>query len=50
MDLINVNFTELKKINYDTIGWIQVNGTNINYPLVQTKNNDYYLTRSFDKS
>ncbi len=50
MDLINVDFTELKKINSDTVGWIQVNGTNINYPFVQTKNNDYYLTRSFDKS
>ena len=23
--------------------------TNINYPVVQTNNNDYYLTRSFDK-
>lgn len=50
MNLINVDFTELKKKNKDTAGWIQVNGTNINYPFVQTKNNDYYLTHSFDKS
>ncbi len=50
MDLINVDFTELKKINSHTVGWIQVNGTNINYPFVQTKNNKYYLTHSFDKS
>jgi sortase B len=50
MNLINVDFTELKKINSSTVGWIQVNGTNINYPFVQTKNNDYYLTHSFDKS
>lgn len=50
MDLINVDFTELKKINKSTVGWIQVNGTNINYPFVQTKDNDYYLTHSFDKS
>ena len=33
MNLINVNFKDLKKINNDTVGWIQVNGTNINYPL-----------------
>lgn len=47
--LINVDFTELKKKNSDTKGWIQVNGTNINYPFVQTTDNDYYLTKSFNK-
>ena len=50
MNLINVNFNELKKINSNTKGWIQVNGTNINYPFVQAKDNKYYLTHSFDKS
>lgn len=50
MNLINVKFDELKKINSDTIGWITVNGTNINYPFVQAKNNDYYLNHSFDKT
>ena len=50
MNLINVNFDELKKSNSDTKGWIKVNGTNINYPFVQTSDNDYYLTRSFDKT
>ncbi len=48
-NLINVDFTELKKKNSDTKGWIQVLGTNINYPFVQSKDNKYYLTRSFDK-
>ena len=48
--LISVDFSELKKINSETVGWIQVNGTNINYPFVQTDNNDYYLNHSFDKS
>ena len=50
MNLINVNFNELKNINPDTKGWIQVNGTNINYPFVQSSNNSYYLNHSFDKS
>lgn len=50
MNLINVDFYELKKINSNTKGWIQVNGTNINYPFVQAKDNKYYLTHSFDKS
>ena len=48
--LINVDFNELKKVNNDTIGWIQVIGTNINYPFVHTSNNSYYLSHSFDKS
>ena len=49
MSLIDVDLNELKKTNPDTVGWVQVNGTNINYPFVQTNNNDYYLTHSFDK-
>lgn len=50
MKLIDVDFDEFLKINKDTKGWIQVKGTNINYPFVQSKDNDYYLKRSFDKS
>lgn len=50
MNLIDVNFSELKKKNSDTVGWIQVNGTNINYPFVQTTDNSYYLKHSLDKS
>ncbi len=50
MSLLDVNFDELKKKNDETAGWIQVAGTNINYPYVHTSNNDYYLTHSFDKS
>lgn len=48
--LINVDFKELKVKNNDTVGWINVNNTNINYPFVQTDNNNYYLTHSFDKT
>lgn len=50
MNLINVDFEELKNTNPDTLGWIQVNGTNINYPFVQTNNNDYYLNHSYNKN
>lgn len=50
MNLIDVDFNELKTINNETVGWIQVNGTNINYPFVQNKNNKFYLTHSFDKT
>lgn len=48
MNLLGVNFKNLINKNKDTVGWIQVKGTNINYPIVQTTNNDYYLNHAFD--
>ena len=50
MNMFNVNFNNLKDINPDTVGWIKVEGTKINYPFVKTDNNDYYLKHSFDKT
>ena len=50
MNMINVDFNGLKRTNPDVVGWLKVNGTNINYPFVQSSNNDYYLTHSFNKS
>ena len=50
MNLLEVDFNELLKKNPDTVGWIQVKGTNINYPIVQTTDNSYYLTHAFDKT
>ena len=50
MSLLEVNFNELLVKNSDTVGWIQVKGTNINYPIVQTIDNDYYLQHAFDKT
>lgn len=49
INLIDVNFKDLKEINSEVIGWIQINGTNINYPFVQTTNNTYYLNHQLDK-
>ena len=31
-------------------GWLTVKSTKINYPVVQYRDNDFYLTHSFDKS
>lgn len=50
MNLLEVNFNELLSKNPDTVGWIEVKGTNINYPIVQTTNNEYYLNHAFDKT
>ena len=50
IEVENIDFNKLINKNPDTIGWIKVLGTDINYPVVQTNNNDFYLTHSFDKS
>lgn len=50
MNMINVDFKDLKRTNPDVVGWVKVNGTNINYPFVQANDNKYYLTHSFNKS
>ena len=50
LPLINVNFDELLAKNSDTVAFLKVNGTNINYPVVQSNDNSYYLTHSYDKS
>ncbi|MBP3596091.1 MAG: class B sortase [Clostridia bacterium] len=46
----NVDFSNLKIRNKEAVAWIKVNGTSIEYPIVQTNNNNFYLTHSFDKS
>ena len=42
-------FAKLYTSNKELVGWIQVPGTKINYPVVQAKNNSYYLNRDFYK-
>ena len=49
-DKNNVDISNIYSINSDCVGWIKMESLNINYPLVQTTNNDFYLTNSFDKT
>lgn len=44
---ITVNFEELKAQNPDIVGWVYIKGTKINYPVVQAKDNAYYLKHTF---
>ncbi len=44
-----IDFTKLLEINSDIIGWIYLPDTNINYPIVQGSDNDFYLTHGFQK-
>ncbi len=42
-------FEELSKKNNQTVGWIQVNNTKINYPVVQAGDNGFYLNHDFNQ-
>lgn len=45
---IVVDFAKLKEQNNDIIAWLYCEETPINYPVVQAKDNDYYLRRLLD--
>lgn len=45
-----IDFNKLKDQNNETVAWIKVNNTNIEYSVVKGTNNSFYLNHSFDKS
>lgn len=46
-----INVKKLKKENKDCIGYLEVPGTSISYPIMQTRDNpDYYLKHDFNKN
>lgn len=40
---------ELKKENEDIIGWLEIPNSNINFPVVQGTDNQYYMTHTYKK-
>ena len=40
---------ELKKENSDIVGWLEIENTNINYPVLQGTDNEYYMTHNYKK-
>lgn len=44
---IDVDFNSLRAKNSETVAWLKVNGTYINYPVVRHTDNGYYLNHDF---
>lgn len=47
---IRSSFDELRKVNEDIVGWINMEDTMIQYPIVQSRDNAFYLTRNYLKT
>ncbi len=47
MNYLQVDFSHLIETNSETVAWLFVPNTNINYPVVQHLDNNYYLNHSF---
>ena len=46
----DINLNDIYNQNNDLVGWLKIDDTNINYPVMQTKNNEeYYLRKNFYK-
>lgn len=45
-----IDLLSLYKINNDSIGWIRIENTSLNYPVVQSKIKNYYLRKDFYKN
>ena len=40
---------ELQTINNEIVGWLEIEGTNINYPVLHGTDNDFYLNHNYKK-
>ena len=49
ISFMSVNFKELLEKNNETVAWIKVNNTKVNYSVVQHNDNEYYLKHDFNK-
>lgn len=48
-ELARKDLEEFRKVNPDVMGWIVIPGTQVDYPLMNGEDNDYYLEHTWDK-
>lgn len=48
--LYQQRFKSLLELNADVVGWISIAGTEIDYPVVQHTDNDYYLNHNLEQA
>ena len=48
--MAQINVDALRQINEDVLGWIRIPDTQIDYPLVQGEDNDFYLRHTWEKT
>ena len=46
---MEVDFTDLLKKNNETVAWLKVNNTKVNYSVLKHTDNEYYLKHDFNK-
>lgn len=49
LSMIDVDMAALKRMNSDSVGYIEIKGTDFSYPVVQGEK-DFYRSHSFDKT
>ena len=47
--MTRIDLSSLQSMNSDAVGWIEIPGTVLSYPMVHTTDNSFYLTHTFKK-
>lgn len=48
-EMASIDLAALREVNEDVLGWIRIPDTNIDYPLLQGEDNEYYLKHTWDR-
>lgn len=48
-ELVEKNLDALRQVNPDVLGWIEIPGTQLAYPIMDGDDNEYYLDHTWDK-